>query len=78
MAVTIKPDDLKPGDVVRLKKAHPCGGYHWRVNRVGGDIGLRCQTCDHYVMVSRFRILRRIREITRPTADAGDTAQQTQ
>ena len=34
--------DLKPGDIVRLKKPHPCGGYHWHVNRVGGDIGLRC------------------------------------
>lgn len=58
--------DLKPGDIVRLKKAHPCGGDRWRVNRVGGDIGLFCQTCDHYIMVPRFRIERRIREIIRP------------
>lgn len=72
MAVEIKPADIKPGDVVRLKKAHPCGGYHWLVNRVGGDIGLRCQTCGHYIMTPRFKILRRIREITRPSPDAGD------
>ena len=58
--------DLRPGDIVRLKKKHPCGGFHWLVNRVGGDIGLRCQTCDHYIMVPRFRIDRRIREIVRP------------
>lgn len=64
--------DLKPGDIVRLKKRHPCGGYHWRVNRVGGDIGLHCQTCGHYIMVSRFRILRRIREVTRLSPDAAD------
>ena len=65
--------DLKPGDIVRLKKAHPCGGYLWKVNRVGGDVGLFCQTCGRHVMVARFRIERRIREITRPQpeADAG-------
>ena len=39
MALDLKPDDLKPGDIVRLKKPHPCGGYLWRVNRTGGDIG---------------------------------------
>ena len=63
--------DLKPGDTVRLKKAHPCGGFYWLVHRVGGDIGLRCQTCDHHIMIPRFRIDRRIREIVRP-AVAGD------
>lgn len=66
MALEINPSDLKPGDLVRLKKPHPCGGYQWRVNRVGGDIGLRCQTCGHNIMAPRFRIIRRIREITRP------------
>ena len=62
--------DFKPGDIVRLKKAHPCGGYLWKVNRVGGDIGLFCQTCGHHVMAPRFRIERRIREITRPLPEA--------
>ena len=67
--------DLKPGDIVRLKKAHPCGGYRWRVNRVGGDIGLFCQTCDHHIMVSRFRIERRIREIIRPPSGAVENSE---
>ncbi len=61
-----KVSDLKPGDIIRLKKAHPCGGFHWLVNRVGGDIGLLCQTCGRHVMTPRFRIERRIREIVRP------------
>ena len=70
--------DLRPGDVVRLKKRHPCGGFHWLVNRVGGDIGLRCQTCDHHIMIPRFRIDRRIREIVRAEPEgvndgSGDT-----
>ena len=32
--------DIHMGDVVRLRKPHPCGGYEWRVMRVGADIGL--------------------------------------
>jgi hypothetical protein len=72
MVEQVNPTDLRPGDVVRLKKPHPCGGYHWHVNRVGGDIGLRCLTCGRYVMTPRFRILKRIREITRPVVDADE------
>ena len=64
--------DIKPGDIVRLKKPHPCGGYHWLVNRVGGDIGLRCQSCGHYVMSPRFRILKLIRAITRPAPEPNE------
>ena len=64
--------DLRPGDIVRLKKKHPCGGFLWLVNRVGGDIGLRCQTCDHHIMVPRFRVDRRIREIVRPDGGPGE------
>ena len=70
MAVGIKAADLQPGDLVRLKKAHPCGGRLWRVNRIGADVGLRCQTCEHYILAPRFRIERRIREVIRPEADA--------
>ena len=72
MAVGIKAAELRPGDVVRLKKPHPCGGYLWRVNRAGGDIGLRCETCGHHIMTPRFRIERRIRAVTRP--DGGGPA----
>lgn len=72
MDLMVDAAELKPGDIVRLKKPHPCGGYLWYVNRVGGDIGLRCQTCGHYVMTPRFRIRKRIREITRPTADSAE------
>ena len=66
--------DLRPGDLVRLKKAHPCGGAVWRVNRVGADVGLRCQTCAHYIMTPRYRIERRIREVMRPDDDDGGGA----
>jgi len=48
------------GDVVRLKRAHPCGGDTWLVDRLGADIGLRCQTCDRHVLVDRRTVERRL------------------
>jgi len=45
--------ELLLGDVVRLKRAHPCGGSDWRIDRLGADIGLRCQTCGRRVLLDR-------------------------
>lgn len=55
--------DLKLGDVVRLKKPHPCGGYLWTVTRLGVDIGLVCRECGRYVMMPRSQLDRRIRQV---------------
>jgi hypothetical protein len=41
------------GDVVRLRRAHPCGGAEWLVDRLGADIGLRCRTCGRHVLLER-------------------------
>ena len=41
------------GDVVTLRRAHPCGGSTWLVDRLGADIGLRCQTCGRHVLLER-------------------------
>jgi hypothetical protein len=41
------------GDIVRLRRAHPCGGSTWLVDRLGADIGLRCQTCGRHVLLER-------------------------
>lgn len=41
------------GDVVRLKKPHPCGSYEWEILRVGIDFKLRCTGCEHLIMVPR-------------------------
>jgi len=41
------------GDVVRLRRAHPCGSKDWLVDRLGADIGLRCQGCGRHVMLER-------------------------
>ena len=49
------------GDVVKLKKPHPCGVNEWEIVRVGADIGLRCRGCDRKVMLVRSEFDRRFR-----------------
>jgi hypothetical protein len=47
------------GDVVRLRRRHPCGGDTWLVDRLGADIGLRCRTCSRHVLLERPTLERR-------------------
>jgi hypothetical protein len=52
--MTTRPvTELLLGDVVRLRKVHPCGSDEWLVDRLGADIGLRCQGCGRHVMLER-------------------------
>jgi len=53
---------LFPGDVIRLRRAHPCGGSTWLVDRLGADIGLRCGTCARHILVERRILERRLVE----------------
>ena len=52
--------ELLLGDVVRLRRSHPCGGTDWRVDRLGADIGLRCLTCNRHVLLDRRQLERRL------------------
>jgi hypothetical protein len=54
--------DIKLGDVVRLRKPHPCGSYEWEVVRVGADIGLKCLKCQRSVLLARDVFGRRVKE----------------
>jgi hypothetical protein len=54
------PLELLLGDVVRLRRAHPCGSSDWLVDRLGADIGLRCQGCDRHVLLDRRQVERRL------------------
>ena len=53
--------EFRLGDVVRLRKVHPCGGYEWRVVRLGADIGLRCLTCGRRVLLDRRTVEKRLK-----------------
>ena len=55
------PVDFQVGDIVRLRKPHPCGGYDWEVVRLGADIGLKCQTCQHRVLLTRRELEKRLK-----------------
>jgi hypothetical protein len=54
--------EIKLGDIVRLRKAHPCGSYEWEVVRVGADIGLKCLKCQRRVILERDVFGRRVKE----------------
>jgi hypothetical protein len=45
--------EIKLGDIVRLKKKHPCGGFEWQIIRLGADIGIRCIKCQRRVLLGR-------------------------
>jgi hypothetical protein len=53
--------ELRLGDVVRLKKPHPCGSHEWAVTRLGADIGIKCLKCQHPIMLDRVILERRFR-----------------
>ena len=57
--------DIKVGDIVKLKKKHPCGSFEWEVLRVGADFRLRCVGCDHQIMISRKIVEKNIRNLKR-------------
>ena len=50
------------GDVVKLKKKHPCGSFNWEILRVGADFRLKCEGCGHQIMVSRKLVEKNCRE----------------
>ena len=57
-----KPLRVETGQVVALKKGHPCGENRWEIVRVGADIGLKCMGCGRKIMLSRADYERRFKE----------------
>ncbi len=55
--------EVRLGDVVQLKKPHPCGSYEWEVVRVGADIGIKCLKCHHRVLLERGVLEQRLKGI---------------
>ena len=55
--------DIQIGDVVTLKKQHPCGCKEWEVLRVGMDFRLKCMGCEHQIMLPRKQVEKNIRKI---------------
>ena len=55
--------DLRVGDVLRLRRKHPCGGFDWDVVRVGADIGVCCRKCGRRVLLDRPTLHRRLKSV---------------
>lgn len=63
--------DIRVGDILTMKKEHPCGSARWLVTRVGADFKLRCLGCGRDIMNPRAKVERYIKKIEREeTADA--------
>ena len=67
--------DFRMGDVLRLRKAHPCGSFQWEVVRLGADIGLRCLTCGRRVLLERSVLEKRLKAFLSRGAEAPGGAQ---
>ncbi len=57
--------DIHLGDVLQMKKAHPCGESRWTVLRIGADFRLKCQGCGHEVMITRQKAEKNLRAVYR-------------
>lgn len=55
--------EIQVGDVIKLKKPHPCGSKEWEVLRTGMDFRLKCVGCGHQIMIARKQVEKNIRGI---------------
>lgn len=62
--------DIRMGDIVRMRKAHPCGSAEWEVVRLGADIGIRCLKCARRVLLPRSQFTRQVKTLVKQAAAA--------
>ncbi len=55
--------NINVGNIIKLKKQHPCGSHEWEVLRVGADFRLKCVGCGHQIMIARKVVEKNIKEI---------------
>lgn len=63
--------DVRIGDVLELKKEHPCGARRWEVLRVGMDFRLKCQGCGHELLLPRSKAEKSIKKLLRDEGKEG-------
>ncbi len=64
--------DVRVGDILVMKKPHPCGEKRWLVLRSGMDFRLRCAGCGHEVLLARSKAEKNIRQIVREESAGPD------
>ena len=65
--------DVQVGDLVRLRKPHPCGSFEWQFVRIGADIGIKCQVCGRRVMLARPTFNKRVKTVIRRSPDRAES-----
>lgn len=55
--------DIQVGNIVKLKKQHPCGSHEWEVLRIGADFRIKCVGCGHQIMIPRRTLEKSVKEI---------------
>lgn len=55
-------NELFLGQIVEMKKIHPCGSYSWKIIRLGADIKIQCLNCDRIVMLDRLKFLKSVKK----------------
>ena len=61
--------DIRVGDILKLKKQHPCGSREWEVLRIGADFRLKCMGCGHQIMIARRQAEKNVKEIRSKNAE---------
>lgn len=69
-----RPIKLRIGDIVELKKTHPCGNARWEITRTGIDIGLKCLGCGRRVMIPRIKLEKAIKKLIPCELPGSDSA----
>ena len=61
--------EFSVGDIVQMKKTHPCGSNEWEVLRVGMDFRMKCCGCGHMVMLTRAKFEKSVKKIVKTARD---------
>jgi hypothetical protein len=59
----MEPKSFQLNDVVEMKKPHPCGANRWKIIRMGMDIRIKCQGCDHSIMLPRREFSKKMKKV---------------
>lgn len=65
--------NYEPGDIVKMKKQHPCGSQEWEILRVGADFRLLCRGCGRQVMLERKLVEKNTRMLKKQGNSANET-----
>lgn len=57
---------IEIGDIISVKKQHPCGSNEWEILRVGADIRIKCIGCGHMLLLPRSKVTSMIKKIRKP------------